>query len=111
CRVAFIAACEQAGFRPDIVCSTDDNMALQSLVASGLGVTLVPQLVLSFLRHPEVVALPVAPATVRHVVAYTWPDLARGNRGRDPVAALRAVAHRRPAPGERPRVADVTAAT
>lgn len=110
CRVTFIGACERAGFRPDIVCSTDDNMALQSLVASGLGVTLVPQLVLSFLRHPEVVALPVSPAVVRHVVAYTWPDLARVGAVRDTLAALSAVAHRRPAPGERPRVADVAAA-
>src|SRR5262245_5976114 len=44
CRVAFASACDRSGFTPDIVCSTDDNMALQSLVAAELGVTLVPHL-------------------------------------------------------------------
>ena len=58
---------ERAGFAPDIVCSTDDNLALQSLVAAGLGVTLVPRLVSSFVRHPRVVAMPVTPALWRHV--------------------------------------------
>jgi DNA-binding transcriptional LysR family regulator len=92
CRVNFITACAHAGFTPDIVCSTDDNMALQSLVAAGLGVALVPQLVLSFLRHPDVVALPVEPATRRQVSAYTWPDLARVAAVRQTIDALRAVA-------------------
>ncbi len=94
CRVTFITACERAGFVPDIVCSTDDNMALQSLVASGLGVTLVPRLVMSFLRHPDVVAIPVEPATRRRIDAYTWPELARVDAVRQTLATLRTVASR-----------------
>lgn len=94
CRVTFITACERAGFVPDIVCSTDDNMALQSLVAAGLGVTLVPRMVLSFLRHPDVVALPVEPATRRRIAAYTWPDLARVDAIRQTLEALHTVAAR-----------------
>ena len=92
CRVTFTAACERAGFAPDIMCSTDDNLALQSLVAAGLGVTLVPRLVSSFVRHPRVVAMPVTPAMWRHVAAYTWPDLGKVAAIRDTVAALRSVA-------------------
>jgi DNA-binding transcriptional LysR family regulator len=92
CRVTFTAACERAGFAPDIVCSTDDNLALQSLVAAGLGVTLVPRLVSSFVRHPRVVAMPVTPAMWRHVAAYTWPDLGKVAAIRDTIAALRSVA-------------------
>jgi len=92
CRVAFASACDRSGFTPDIVCSTDDNMALQSLVAAELGVTLVPRLVSSFLRHPRVVAIPVQPAIWRHVVAYTWADLAKVGAVRDTLNALRAVA-------------------
>jgi DNA-binding transcriptional LysR family regulator len=92
CRVTFTAACERAGFAPDIVCSTDDNLALQSLVAAGLGVTLVPRLVSSFVRHPSVVAMPVTPAMWRHVAAYTWPDLGKVAAIRDAIAALRSVA-------------------
>jgi len=92
CRVAFASACDRSGFTPDIVCSTDDNMALQSLVAAELGVTLVPHLVSSFLRHARVVALPVRPAIWRHVVAYTWADLAKVGAVRDTLNALRVVA-------------------
>jgi DNA-binding transcriptional LysR family regulator len=94
CRLTFTAACARAGFEPDIVCSTDDNMALQSLVAAGLGVTLVPRLVLSFLRHPDVVAIPVEPPTLRHISAYTWPDLARVDAIRHTLEALHTAATR-----------------
>jgi DNA-binding transcriptional LysR family regulator len=94
CRVAFTAACASAGFEPDIVCSTDDNMALQSLVASGLGVALVPRMVLTFLHHPGIVAVPVAPVTWRRVAAYTWPDLARVDAIHQALHALTAVAQR-----------------
>jgi DNA-binding transcriptional LysR family regulator len=94
CRITFTEICEGAGFEPDIVFSTDDNMALQSLVASGLGVALVPELVLSFLRHPNVVSLPVEPVTIRRISAYTWPDLARVDAVRRTVDALVTVAGR-----------------
>ncbi len=77
CRGKFVEVCEESGFTPDIVCSTDDNMAIQSLVSAGLGVSLSPRLVLSFLRHPDIVAVPVSPQVTRRVSAYTWPDLLR----------------------------------
>lgn len=94
CRITFTEICQSAGFDPDIVFSTDDNMALQSLVASGLGVALVPTLVLSFLRHPHVVSLPVSPVTVRRISAYTWPDLARVDAVKRTLAALTTVSSR-----------------
>ena len=94
CRITFTEICQGAGFDPDIVFSTDDNMALQSLVASGLGVALVPTLVLSFLRHPHVVSLPVEPVTMRRISAYTWPDLARVDAVKRTLAALTTVSSR-----------------
>lgn len=94
CRVTFAQRCQDAGFTPDIVCATDDNMALQSLVAAGLGVALVPAMVLGFLRHPDVVAVPVEPAIRRRVCAYTWPDLGRVAAVRKTLAALATVAGR-----------------
>jgi DNA-binding transcriptional LysR family regulator len=105
CRVTFTAACESAGFEPDIVCSTDDNMALQSLVAAGLGVALVPRMVWSFLRHPGIAAVPVAPATWRRVAAYTWPDLAHLSAIAEALHALQTVAGESTGStiGERPR--------
>jgi DNA-binding transcriptional LysR family regulator len=96
CRVTFTAACEAAGFEPDIVCSTDDNMALQSLVAAGLGVALIPRMVLSFLRHPAIAAIPVTPVTWRRIAAYTWPDLAKVDAISRALGALRHVAARTP---------------
>ena len=92
--MTFIDACERAGFAPDIVCSTDDNMALQSLVASGLGVALVPRMVLSFLHHPGIVSVPVTPVTWRRVAAYTWPDLVKVDAIAKALGALQAVARR-----------------
>jgi DNA-binding transcriptional LysR family regulator len=99
CRITFTEICQGAGFEPDIVFSTDDNMALQSLVASGLGVALVPTLVLSFLRHPNVVSLPVEPVTIRRISAYTWPDLTRVDAVKRTLGALSTVSSRlRPVP-------------
>ncbi|GIG59116.1 LysR family transcriptional regulator [Longispora fulva] len=93
CCGAFVRACERAGFTPDIACATDDNMAIQSLVAAGLGVALVPMLVLSFLRHGSVVAVPVESTIRRRTAVYTWPDLIRVPVVRATIDALVTVAH------------------
>src|SRR5689334_3654378 len=34
CQGALLRACEAAGFTPDVTCSTDDNLAIQSLVTA-----------------------------------------------------------------------------
>jgi DNA-binding transcriptional LysR family regulator len=70
-------ACAAAGFVPDITCSTDDNLAIQSLVTAGLGVALVPRLLLSFLQHPGLTAVDVESSAERLTALYTWPDLIR----------------------------------
>ena len=75
CPRALHQACEKAGFVPDITCSTDDNLAIQSLVTAGLGVALVPRLLLSFLQHPGLTAIEVESAAQRLTSLYTWPDL------------------------------------
>ncbi|TWP38882.1 LysR family transcriptional regulator [Leekyejoonella antrihumi] len=77
CRATFVNACSQAGFEPDIAVTTDDNLAVQSLVVAGIGVGVMPGLVLSFLRHPQIVARPLRPAVRRKVSAYTLADYTR----------------------------------
>ncbi|WP_329793369.1 LysR family transcriptional regulator [Lentzea sp. DG1S-22] len=77
CQRALHQACGAAGFVPDITCSTDDNLAIQSLVTAGLGVALVPRLLLSFLQHPGLTAVRVESAAQRLTSLYTWPDLIR----------------------------------
>ncbi|MGH3439028.1 MAG: LysR family transcriptional regulator [Sciscionella sp.] len=77
CRATFVDACTAAGFTPDIAVTTDDNLAMQSLVVAGTGVAVMPSLVLSFLRHPRLVARPLRPAAHRAVAAYTLTDYLR----------------------------------
>jgi DNA-binding transcriptional LysR family regulator len=45
-----LRACQQAGFEPRIAYSSDDYFAIQGLVASGMGVALVPGLALASSR-------------------------------------------------------------
>jgi DNA-binding transcriptional LysR family regulator len=96
CSQHFRALCADAGFEPDVVCAIDDNLSVQSLVASGLGVAMMPELVVSFMRHDDVTRLPLTTSIARRVSAYVWPD------SRD-VPVVRAVleALQRTAPGYR----------
>ncbi|MFJ8948844.1 LysR family transcriptional regulator [Streptomyces sp. NPDC102381] len=70
CRGHFVAACAEAGFAPDIAFATDENLAVQELVAAGAGIALVPGMTLPLLRHTGLVARPLAPAVGRRVSAF-----------------------------------------
>ncbi|WP_107658841.1 LysR family transcriptional regulator [Nocardia suismassiliense] len=70
CRSHFIESCATAGFEPHIDFTTDDNLAVQSLVAAGTGIAVMPSMVQSFIRHPKVVSRPVIPVDSRTVAAY-----------------------------------------
>jgi DNA-binding transcriptional LysR family regulator len=54
CREHLVAACRRAGFTPTVDFDTDDYVAVQALVAAGLGVSLLPGLTLVANRHPGV---------------------------------------------------------
>lgn len=56
CRRELLALCGEAGFTPAIAFASDDYVAVQSLVAAGLGVTVLPGLALRAHQHPGVVA-------------------------------------------------------
>jgi DNA-binding transcriptional LysR family regulator len=71
CRAYLVRQCELAGFTPRIAFTTDDYLAVQALVAAGLGVTTLPGLCLRAARHPGVVTAPLAGAR-RHVFAVTY---------------------------------------
>ncbi|MEY9949429.1 LysR family transcriptional regulator [Kitasatospora sp. GAS1066B] len=70
CRANFLQICAEEGFDPDIVFTTDDNLALQSLVAAGVGIAVAPSLVLSFLNHRKVTGRALEPHVRRQVCAY-----------------------------------------
>ncbi|HEY7323598.1 MAG TPA: LysR family transcriptional regulator [Streptosporangiaceae bacterium] len=71
CRAHLVRQCESAGFTPRISFTTDDYLAVQALVAAGLGVTTLPGLCLRAARNPGVVTAPLAGAR-RHVFAMTY---------------------------------------
>jgi DNA-binding transcriptional LysR family regulator len=70
CRADLVARCATAGFAPRIAFETDDYVAVQALVASGAGVSLLPSLALRAHRNPDVVAQHL-PGATRQVLALT----------------------------------------
>ncbi|MBN6041648.1 LysR family transcriptional regulator [Amycolatopsis sp. 195334CR] len=83
CRAHLVEACEEAGFEPEITFETDDYVAVQALVAAGLGVSTLPGLALLANRNAAVRADRLTGHRRRVLVAtYGKPPLPR------PVQAL-----------------------
>ncbi|GAA3367243.1 LysR family transcriptional regulator [Streptomyces sannanensis] len=95
CRANFLHACAERGFTPDIAFSTDDNLVVQSLVAAGVGIAMMPALVLSFLCHSKVTGRVVEPLTLRKVSAYVLREHLRIPATALVLDSLRAVAANR----------------
>jgi molybdate transport repressor ModE-like protein len=84
CRSYLMRQCERAGFAPKIAFTTDDYIAVQALVAAGLGVTTLPGLCLRAARHPGI-ATAELPGARRHVFAMTY------GQPPDPAATVRLI--------------------
>ena len=69
CRLGVNNACAQVGFEPNVAFETDEILAIQALVATGMGVAMLPRLGLTTL-HPGIVVRPVGnDAPVRKIHA------------------------------------------
>lgn len=77
CRGHLLQLCAKAGFTPNVSFETEDYVAVLGLVAEGLGVALIPDLILRSAQHPDVAILPVEPASRRAVHVVTTADLQR----------------------------------
>ncbi|MEO7069888.1 MAG: LysR family transcriptional regulator [Nostocoides sp.] len=77
CRGHLLHLASKAGFTPHVAYETEDYVAVMGLVAEGLGVSLIPDLILRTAHHEDVVTLPIVPSPRRHIVAVTTPDLQR----------------------------------
>ena len=64
CRGYLVWQCGLAGFNPNSF-TTDDFVAVQALVAAGLGITTLPGLALRAARHPGIQAAPLPGHTGR----------------------------------------------
>jgi DNA-binding transcriptional LysR family regulator len=73
CRGYLLHLCARAGFTPKISFTTDDYVAVQALVAAGLGVTTLPGLALRAARHPGITLAPL-PGARRYVYAMTYGE-------------------------------------
>jgi DNA-binding transcriptional LysR family regulator len=68
----FFAACVAAGFTPRIACVSGSATGMQSLVAAGLGIALLPRLAIHPPEGAAVVEL-AAPRPTR-TLAVVWPE-------------------------------------
>ncbi|MGZ0710598.1 LysR family transcriptional regulator (plasmid) [Coraliomargarita sp. W4R53] len=84
CRGHLLELCARAGFVPDIAFETDNFVAVEGLVAQGIGVATLPGMaVASFPLLPGVVTLPLPAAEARTIHVVTA-------HGADRVPAIRA---------------------
>jgi DNA-binding transcriptional LysR family regulator len=67
CRDAVVFACRNAGFTPAVVSETNDYLAMQGLVAAGLGVALLPRLAGTVPQRPGVLLRPLADPVIDRV--------------------------------------------
>ena len=84
CRGHLLELCARAGFEPHIAFETDNFVAVEGLVAQGIGVATLPRMaVASFPQLPGVVTLPLPPTEARTIHVVTA-------HGADRVPAIRA---------------------
>jgi len=77
CRGHLLQMCHKSGFTPNVSFETEDYVAVLGLVAEGLGVALIPDLILRSANPPDVVTLPISPASRRGIYVVTTADLQR----------------------------------
>ena len=74
CREHLVRAAARAGFTPDVRHSTDDYLIVQSLVAAGLAVALLPEAALQVVTRPGVRVREVSGGGRRHITLTHHPD-------------------------------------
>lgn len=77
CRGHLLTLARSAGFDARVSFETEDYVAVLGLVAAGLGVALVPQLIVASVPYPGVVTRRLEPHSSRRVQVVTTPDLQR----------------------------------
>lgn len=94
CRGNLVNACELAGFDPVIAFETDDYVALENLVAAGLGVALVSDLMLAAVHlEPALTLRRLSPSPTRMISLVSSKSLLRVPGVRQTVDSLRRTAH------------------
>src|SRR5699024_9663670 len=92
CRGHLTQTCKEAGFTPTIAFETDDYVALQNLAARGLGVALLPDLVLAAVQVDGLHIRPLTQVSSRSISAVSPRGLARVPGVRHTIEALQRAA-------------------
>ena len=74
CYPIVMAACERAGFRPTAAFTSNDYGAIQSFVAAGVGVGLIPSLAATNGREGVAIRPLRPPGASRQIVAFTLTE-------------------------------------
>jgi DNA-binding transcriptional LysR family regulator len=92
--------CIRMGFEPRITFESDDYLAVQGLVAAGVGVALIPTLALTTVRDDIIIRDLGTEAPVRQIAAATLPGAQRSPAARAMLDVLSEVAtqYAKPAP-------------
>ncbi len=77
CRGHLVSLANDAGFRPNVAFETEDYVAVLGLVRAGLGVALVPDLILEAAHQSGIAARPLSPPSRRQIHVVTTEDLLR----------------------------------
>ena len=86
------SACAQAGFTPDAAFASDDYMAVQALVAAGLGVSVIPGLAVTHPLPGVAVRRLASTAPSRRISAVSLPGSYHGTAVAAMIESLRAAA-------------------
>ncbi len=100
CGTLVRAHCIRMGFEPQITFESDDYLAIQGLIAAGVGVALIPTLALTTVRDDIVIRDLGTEAPVRQIAAATLPGAQRSPAARAMLEVLTEVAtqYAKPAP-------------
>jgi DNA-binding transcriptional LysR family regulator len=80
------------GFEPQITFESDDYLAIQGLIAAGVGVALIPTLALTTVRDDIVIRDLGKDAPIRQIAAATLPGAQRSPAARAMLEVLQEVA-------------------
>jgi DNA-binding transcriptional LysR family regulator len=92
--------CIRMGFEPNITFESDDYLAIQGLIAAGVGVALIPTLALTTVREDIVIRDLGSDAPIRQIAAATLPGAQRSPAARAMLDVLAEVSadYAKPAP-------------
>ncbi len=71
-REIILQYCRNAGFEPDVAFESEQAETIQNLVASNLGITLLPHMVLQHRKEQDIAMVRIEPPTPRRSVVAAW---------------------------------------